>query len=118
MSTPTAAGMIAPSVGMTLPTVAPMPRWASGIRARCGWMKGMVEAVSACLRVLSSKIEAQFMTLPVRAVVGLVAVICFIVCLLGGLFGLVGAGECAERRSQAQSSQVVVSGGDLLDVVV
>ena len=36
MSTPTAAGMIAPSVGMTDPTVAPMPRWASGISARCG----------------------------------------------------------------------------------
>ena len=36
MSTPTAAGMMAPSVGMTEPTVAPLPRWASGIRARCG----------------------------------------------------------------------------------
>ena len=36
MSTPTAAGMIAPSVGMTLPTVAPLPRWASGISATCG----------------------------------------------------------------------------------
>ena len=37
MSTPTAAGMIAPTVGMTLPTVAPLPRCASGISARCGW---------------------------------------------------------------------------------
>ena len=36
MSTPTAAGMTAPSVGMTLPTVAPLPRWASGMSARCG----------------------------------------------------------------------------------
>ena len=36
MSTPTAAGMMAPSVGMTDPTVAPLPRWASGISARCG----------------------------------------------------------------------------------
>ena len=36
MSTPTAAGMIAPTVGMTLPTVAPLPRCASGISARCG----------------------------------------------------------------------------------
>ena len=36
MSTPTAAGMIAPSVGMTEPTVAPLPRCASGIRATCG----------------------------------------------------------------------------------
>jgi hypothetical protein len=36
MSTPTAAGMIAPSVGITDPTVAPLPRCASGISARCG----------------------------------------------------------------------------------
>src|SRR5262245_19570053 len=33
MSTPTAAGMIAPTVGMTLPTVAPTPQWTSGIAA-------------------------------------------------------------------------------------
>ena len=33
MSTPTAEGMIAPSVGMTDPTVAPIPTWASGMRA-------------------------------------------------------------------------------------
>ena len=45
MSTPTAAGMIAPTVGMTDPTVAPMPRCASGINARYGWMKG-IRAVS------------------------------------------------------------------------
>ena len=36
MSTPTAAGMIAPRVGMTDPTVAPSPRCASGMSARCG----------------------------------------------------------------------------------
>ncbi len=36
MSTPTAAGMMAPSVGMTEPTVAPLPRCASGMSARCG----------------------------------------------------------------------------------
>ena len=36
MSTPTAAGMTAPSVGMTLPTVAPLPRWASGMSATWG----------------------------------------------------------------------------------
>lgn len=47
MSTPTAAGMIAPSVGMTDPTVAPLPRCASGIIARCGWMNGMREVVRA-----------------------------------------------------------------------
>ena len=33
MSTPTALGMTAPLVGMTEPTVAPMPTWASGMRA-------------------------------------------------------------------------------------
>lgn len=33
ISTPTAAGMMARSVAMTLPTVAPMPQWTSGIAA-------------------------------------------------------------------------------------
>ena len=33
MSTPTAAGMIAPRVGITLPTVAPIPQCTSGIAA-------------------------------------------------------------------------------------
>ncbi len=33
MSTPTAAGMIAPRVGMTLPTVAPMPVSTPGMAA-------------------------------------------------------------------------------------
>jgi hypothetical protein len=33
MSTPTAAGMMAPTVGMTLPTVAPIPQWTSGMAA-------------------------------------------------------------------------------------
>src|SRR3954447_18786564 len=60
MSTPTAAGMIARSVGITEPTVAPFPRWASGISARCGWMNGMVLVRTACSRVLSSRIDAQF----------------------------------------------------------
>ncbi len=37
MSTPTAAGMIAPMVGITEPTVAPMPQCTSGITATgCG----------------------------------------------------------------------------------
>ena len=35
MSTPTAAGMIAFTVGITEPTVAPMPKWTSGIAAMC-----------------------------------------------------------------------------------
>ena len=34
ISTPTAAGMIAPFVGTTDPTVAPMPRCTSGITAK------------------------------------------------------------------------------------
>jgi hypothetical protein len=34
MSTPTAAGMTALRVGMTLPTVEPLPRCTSGITAR------------------------------------------------------------------------------------
>ena len=41
MSTPTAAGITAPTVGMTLPTVAPMPQWTSGITATHWWMNGI-----------------------------------------------------------------------------
>src|ERR1019366_5320273 len=59
MSTPTAAGMIAPSVGMTDPTVAPRPGCASDISARCGNMNGIVDVASACSRALSSSIDAQ-----------------------------------------------------------
>jgi hypothetical protein len=59
MSTPTAAGMIAPRVGMTDPTVAPRPRCASGISARCGWMNGIEAVVIACWRVPSSRMDAQ-----------------------------------------------------------
>ena len=47
MSTPTAAGMIAPTVGITLPTVAPLPRCASGIKARCGRTNGIDAVRSA-----------------------------------------------------------------------
>jgi hypothetical protein len=47
MSTPTAAGMMAPSVGSTEPTVAPLPRCASGIKAMCGKTKGMLLAANA-----------------------------------------------------------------------
>jgi hypothetical protein len=35
MSTPTAAGMMARKVGITEPTVAPMPKCTSGIAAMC-----------------------------------------------------------------------------------
>jgi len=40
MSTPTAAGTIASRVGMTLPTVAPIPQCTSGIAATHLWMIG------------------------------------------------------------------------------
>ena len=59
MSTPTAAGMIAPNVGITDPTVAPLPRCASGIRARCGKINGICDAVRACSSVLGSMIDAH-----------------------------------------------------------
>ena len=65
MSTPTAAGMIAPSVGMTEPTVAPLPRWASGISARCGCTNGIDAVRSAWARVLPSRIEAKLAILVV-----------------------------------------------------
>jgi hypothetical protein len=64
MSTPTAAGMIAPSVGMTDPTVAPLPRCASGISARYGWMNGIAAVRSACSRVLGSRMDAQLSRRP------------------------------------------------------
>lgn len=43
MSTPTAAGITASTVGMTVPTADPLPAWASGISATCGWMNGSDE---------------------------------------------------------------------------
>jgi hypothetical protein len=51
MSTPTAAGMIASRVGSTEPTVAPLPRCASGMSATCGWTIGSDAVRSACRRV-------------------------------------------------------------------
>jgi hypothetical protein len=63
MSTPTAAGMIAPTVGITLPTVAPLPRCASGINARCGRTNGMDAVRWAWARVWSSRIDAKFASL-------------------------------------------------------
>ena len=48
MSTPTAAGMIAPSVGMHDPTVAPIPTWQSGMTATCLKMKGIDESFTIC----------------------------------------------------------------------
>ena len=42
-----------------MPTVAPLPRCASGMRARCGYMNGIAAVVSACRRVPSSSNDAQ-----------------------------------------------------------
>ena len=68
MSTPTAAGMIVSDhVGMTLPTVAPMPRWASGISAKCPANPGARDTTSACCRVASSRMLAQLFTSPISA---------------------------------------------------
>src|SRR5215831_16434819 len=54
MSTPTAAGMMAPTVGMTLPTVAPIPQCTSGMIATCLWMNGRRATVSIWRRAASS----------------------------------------------------------------
>jgi len=54
MSTPTAAGMIAPTVGITLPTVAPIPAWTSGMTATHLWMKGRRATFRSCAAAFSS----------------------------------------------------------------
>ena len=65
MSTPTAAGMMVSRwVGITLPTVAPFPMWASGIRATWPATPGARESISAWRRVPSSSMLAQFLTSP------------------------------------------------------
>ena len=48
MSTPTAAGMIAPRVGITEPTVAPLPRCTSGITATHGPTNGIDAMLRNC----------------------------------------------------------------------
>src|SRR5581483_11106230 len=54
MSTPTAAGQTAPRMAMTEPTVAPFPRWTSGITAR-PVIQGRVEMLrSCCIAALST----------------------------------------------------------------
>ena len=55
MSTPTAAGTIAPRVGITEPTVAPMPRWTSGIAATCECTKGRRATLQSWRCAASSK---------------------------------------------------------------
>ncbi len=54
ISTPTAAGMTAPLVGITDPTVAPMPIWTSGMAATCLKMNGICAARANCARAPSS----------------------------------------------------------------
>ena len=55
MSTPTAAGITAPWVAITLPTVAPMPLWASGITATHLWMNGIEATLRSCFSASGSK---------------------------------------------------------------
>ena len=54
MSTPTAAGITAPLVGITEPTVAPMPTWTSGIAATCLNTNGICAARASWARAPSS----------------------------------------------------------------
>ena len=54
MSTPTAAGMIAPCVAITEPTVAPLPTCTSGITARCECTNGMRAMFASCVFASSS----------------------------------------------------------------
>lgn len=60
MSTPTAAGTIAPSVGITLPTVAPIPQWTSGIAATQPCTKGSRATFSSWRRA-SLLTEARYL---------------------------------------------------------
>ena len=62
ISTPTAAGTIAPSMNTTLPTVAPMPTCASGMSARGSRTKGSLAVRSACSSVAASMPAAPQMT--------------------------------------------------------
>ena len=55
MSTPTAAGTIAPTVGITEPTVAPIPRCTSGIAATCECTKGRRATFASWRWAASSK---------------------------------------------------------------
>jgi hypothetical protein len=54
MSTPTAAGMMALKVGITEPTVAPMPKCTSGIAAMCLKTMGRRAALASWRRASSS----------------------------------------------------------------
>ena len=58
MSTPTAAGMIAASVAMTLPTVEPLPTCASGISASGFTTNGIDAVTRACAIAAGSRVDA------------------------------------------------------------
>ena len=73
MSTPTAEGMTAPTVGMTEPMVAPMPTWASGIRATWPAMNGSFAARCAWAIVASSRSDPHVTTLPILVLAILLA---------------------------------------------
>ena len=55
MSTPTAAGTMAPLVGTTLPTVAPRPQCTSGMAATHLKTKGSRAVLRSCSAALGSK---------------------------------------------------------------
>ena len=59
MSTPTAAGITASLVGITDPTVEPIPTCASAISATCGVTNGNEAVSSACANAWGSMIEAH-----------------------------------------------------------
>ena len=71
MSTPTAQGMTALVVGITEPTVAPIPMWASGMRATWPSTIGSRAVFSAWRMVPGSMSLAQEMSLSLM-VVGMV----------------------------------------------
>lgn len=48
------AGIIAPTVGITEPTVHPLPTWASGITATCGLTIGSDAAATNCFSASGS----------------------------------------------------------------
>src|SRR5713226_2264940 len=58
MSTPTAAGIIAPFVGITLPTVAPIPQWTSGMAATHSKNKRKLRDVQKLLARLILELDA------------------------------------------------------------
>ena len=56
MSTPTAAGMMAPLVARTVPTVAPLPKWQSGMTATCLNTNPIEEVFSICFSACASTV--------------------------------------------------------------